>query len=537
MKTINVLDCTLRDGGYVNNWEFGNGNIKLMLRNLTDANVDIIECGFLSNKNASYDKDKSIFDSIERFQEVIPEKRHNSKYVCMINYGEYDIRDIPDFDESSIDGIRVVFHKSEVDEALEFCSELKKKGYLLFIQPMATINYTDEELLRIVDSVNKIQPFAFYIVDSFGVMKKHDLLRMFFLIDNNLEKNIDIGYHSHNNLQLAYSNAQALVEINSTRNRIVDTSVFGMGRGAGNLNTELFIQYLNENFVMKYNVFPLLQIIDQTLSKIYSVNYWGYSLPHYLSAIHNCHPNYASYLSEKNTLTVKAIQEILFEIPYQRRSSFNKAYIEDLYTNYQRRIIDDRGSLQFLNSKLYGQNILLIVPGNSIKSNNDLISNFIDSNNVITLSVNFIPSNFNCDFTFISNKKRYEKLMEIVEKKSEKFIITSNIDTEISNQVLINYSSLLNLNDAVSDNATLMLLKLLVKIGASKVYIAGFDGYSVDTLQNYVDKEMVINANTSRVDELNTSIAKVVNEISGEINLEFLTPSKYADIINKKEGK
>ena len=109
---------------------------------------------------------------------------------------------------------------------------------------MVSLSYTDEEFLDLIRRVNELEPYAFYIVDSFGMMKRKDLTRLFYLVEHNLNENIKIGFHSHNNMQLAYSNAQSLVDLHSDRELIIDASVYGMGRGAGNLNTELFVQYM-----------------------------------------------------------------------------------------------------------------------------------------------------------------------------------------------------------------------------------------------------------------------------------------------------
>ena len=181
---------------------------------------------------------------------------------------------------------------------------------------------------------NELDPYAFYIVDSFGMMKYKELIRLFYLVEHNLKKNIIIGFHSHNNMQLAYSNAQNLVNIPTDRELIIDASVYGMGRGAGNLNTELFVEYLNENVNGQYTLKPLLTIIDQILSLFYQQNYWGYSLPNYLSAKHNIHPNYASYLDAKKTLTVENMDEIFSMMDKSKQFNYDKLYIEELYIKY-----------------------------------------------------------------------------------------------------------------------------------------------------------------------------------------------------------
>ena len=118
MNKINVLDCTLRDGGYINQWQFGENNIKKIISSLIDSKVDIVECGFLTEKKER-NQDSSLFDSIEKIAEYLPVHRKDSMTVCMINYGEYDVENLPQYDGTSIDGIRVAFHKKDLDEALK----------------------------------------------------------------------------------------------------------------------------------------------------------------------------------------------------------------------------------------------------------------------------------------------------------------------------------------------------------------------------------------------------------------------------------
>ena len=150
------------------------------------------------------------------------------------------------------------------------------------MQPMVSVSYSDEEFINLINRSNELNPYAFYIVDSFGVMKRKDLMRLYYLVDHNLSNDIFVGYHSHNNIQMAYSNAQALVDLKTKRQLIIDSSVFGMGRGAGNLNTELFIEYLNELNGNKYRIKPLLKIIDQVLNPIYRA----------ISGVIHCHIMY-----------------------------------------------------------------------------------------------------------------------------------------------------------------------------------------------------------------------------------------------------
>ena len=333
MSNIQVLDCTLRDGGYCNDCRFEFNNIKKIIAGLIEANIDVVECGFLTNQY-EFNKDVTRFTKMEQFSAVIPEDRKGKLIVALMDYGKYDVDSLPEYDGTALDGIRVAFHKKDRINAIETCKKVKEKGYKVFIQGMVSLSYTDEEYIDLIRRINELEPYAFYIVDSFGQMKRKDLIRLLYIVDHNLIDTIKIGFHSHNNMQLAYSNAQSLVDFHAKRDLIIDSSVYGMGRGAGNLNTELFVEYLNDNANGEYDLKPLLTIIDEILNGFYQRNYWGYSLPNYLSATHGAHPNYAGYLDDKKTLTVEDMNEIFDMMDPVKKVSYDKNYAEELYTTY-----------------------------------------------------------------------------------------------------------------------------------------------------------------------------------------------------------
>ena len=308
ISNIQILDCTLRDGGYVNDFRFGKNGIKKIIRQLTLAGIDIVECGFL--EDGEYDEECSVFNKVEQIAALLPEDHRNTMYVAMACYGEYDITQLSDYNGRSIEGIRVTFHYNEVEGALEYCKSIIAKGYKVFVQPVGTSSYTDERLLMLIKEVNKLHPYSFYLVDTLGLMLKDDVLHFYYLINQNLDSSIHFGFHSHNNLQLSYSNSQLLSELNSKRIISLDASVNGMGRGAGNLNTELIAHYLNYQ-ERRYEVEPILEVVDEYIAKIRQRFSWGYDVPHYLAAINGCQPNYAAFLMSMQTLTVKNIGTIL----------------------------------------------------------------------------------------------------------------------------------------------------------------------------------------------------------------------------------
>lgn len=322
MSNIKILDCTLRDGGYVNNWDFGYEKIKSIIQELINANLDYIECGFF--KDFEYNKNKSIFNSTINLENFL--QTTSSKYTLMINYGEISLDKIP---QNSNIIFRIAFKKENRYEALDFCKKIKDNGNNIFINPMYTNSYSTTELLELVDITNSINPHCFTIVDTAGAMKEQDLLSTFFIINNNLKKDIAICFHSHNNLKLSFSNAQALIKVCRDRELIIDSTVFGMGRAAGNLCTEVITQHLNDNYNGNYNLVPVLKILNEQINPIFKKTPWGYSVPYYLAAINSCHPNYAKFLTEKQ-VEIEKIDKILKSIPENKKDKFDESVLINL---------------------------------------------------------------------------------------------------------------------------------------------------------------------------------------------------------------
>lgn len=528
MDRINVLDCTLRDGGYCNQWNFGHKNINSIINGLICSNVEIIECGILSNNIESY-KDSTLFNCVEQITEYIQDKEKNRMFVCLANYGEYILENLPEYDGKSVQGIRLAFHKKDLNEALRACKVIKEKGYKVFVQPMVSLNYSDEEFLNLVHQVNKLEPYAFYIVDSFGAITEKDLKRLFLLADHNLKTNICIGFHSHNNMQLAYSNAQTLTEIQTSRVLIIDCSVMGMGRGAGNLNTELFVEYLNQTFEKYYNTAPLLVMIDKILGKFYSENYWGYSLANYLSAKHNLHPNYAKYLTDKQTLTVEDIDRIFIMMEQEKKVGYDKNYIENLYMIYMGKKDVKIDHLNELCMKLRNKEVLIIAPGNSSKEEKEKIIAYMKKSKTVTISINFDYPYYKTDYIFYSNLRRYET---ITDNQKNKCIVTSNIPAD-DVYMKTRYTDLLNDNEYVRDNAGMLLIKFLMNFKIKKIILAGMDGYEERAKNNYFEETMAFSTQTKDAFVKNKAMTEMLSEFAKIVKIEFLTEQKYIYIEDK----
>ena len=525
MKKISVLDCTLRDGGYVNDFKFGKANIKAIIGELAKASIDIIECGFL--RSGSKDSDRTIFPSVSEIREYIGEKNDNSMYVAMIQYGTFDTNDLEINNGKSIDGIRLTFHEHEIAGSLRFAEHLMDKGYKVFIQPVGTTSYDDDVLIALIKDINRLRPYAFYMVDTLGKMYKNDLLHLFYLVDHNLDDRIALGFHSHNNLQMSFANAQELTQINSKRNLIIDASVLGMGRGAGNLNTELLVQYLNVNQGLKYDVFKIMNIMDQYIKPLSAIYKWGYDAVYYLAAVTECHPNYASFLLNTQTLQVKDIGTILNGLSTEKKTLFDKEYIQSEYMKYMDHSVDDSDTREKLMRIIDGKKVLLLAPGKSLRNNTNRILELVDSLKCIVVSINFIPTDIPVDMAFVSNMKRFKNTKEMMADEKVKIVLTSNIATSCEGCMIVNYASYLNEDINIIDNAGMMCINLLTQIGIKHIILAGFDGFTGDIKEDFYEESLYVDVEQERLAKMNIAMSNKIKLLKKQINIEFFASSIY----------
>lgn len=525
MSRVSILDCTLRDGGYVNSFKFGAEEIRGIASRLGDAGIDIIETGFL--RSGCTDPDKTLFGSVEAALAAAGVRRPGVMYVGMIQYGAISANEISPRGDATVDGIRVTFHAHEIDSALELCRELMEKGYEVFVQPVGTTSYTDRELLELVERVNGLRPYAFYLVDTLGKLYPKDVLRMAYLVDNNLLSGIALGFHSHNNLQMSFADAQRLVEAGLARDLILDASVFGMGRGAGNLCTELIAHYLNAHCGSAYVVDAILEVHDEYIAPLSRTYSWGYSAAYCMAAFNDCHPNYATYLLDRQTLRARDISDILSSMPEGHGVLYDESSAESMYHDFMSRDSEGAADEGRVADVIAGRDVLLLAPGQSLATGHDEII-AVARKGLAVVSVNFVPDWIEPDVVFVSNLKRFDRFEQVLRSApgSSLVVVTSNVRTD-ADVARVGYAGLLNDDSLVADNAGLMCLRLLERIGVTSVVLAGFDGFAKDGGGNYYAASMEVSTDGSRQAELNDRMAKKLADISHEMVLSFLTESRY----------
>lgn len=529
-----LLDCTLRDGGYVNDWEFGYDNIINIYERLVAANVDIIEVGFIDERRF-YDVNRSIFPDTASVGRTFGRlNRGKSLIVGMIDYGTCAIEKVQEQKDSFLDGIRVIFKKEKMYQAIGYCRQIKAKGYKVFAQAVSITSYDDETFHELLKLVNELEPYAFSLVDTYGLLHKGELQRYLQMADQGLKPEIGLGYHAHNNFQLAYSNCIELLEHPLSRRMLVDGSLYGMGKSAGNTPIELLAKYMNDHCGKSYHVSQLLEAIDVNILDIYRKTPWGYAFKFYLSASNDCHPNYVTYLQEKRKLSVKSISEILDAIVPDKKLLYDAEYIEQLYLQYQAKECEDTADRERLKQVLASDDnkrpVLLLGPGRTISTQQDTVKAYIEKENPRIVAVNFLPEGYMPDLIFISNAKRYVQLSTKMMQSSLQIpvIATSNV-TSVGEPFayVLNYSSLLDEEAWIADNPLMMLLKLLGQFGMKEISLAGFDGFRTAETANYINENMEHEFTREKAEQLNQDVNSSLRRIGTDMHLHFITDTLY----------
>lgn len=522
MGNIRLLDCTLRDGGYINEWKFGHHTIKDIIKKLIESQVDYVEVGFL--RNCEYSADAAVFNNCAEISNILPQNKGKTMFTAMALHNKYNLDNLEDYDGKTIDALRITFHDYDIDEGLAYIQKAMKKGYKVFANPINIMGYSDEMILKLLKKINQIKPYAFSIVDTFGSMMKEDLMRIYSMIEHNLDDSIVIGLHLHENLALSYSLAQDFISMKAgNRQCVIDASMLGMGRAPGNLCMELIMDYMNKVQDGAYDVNPVLDGIDDHIARLKQIEPWGYNTAYALSAKFNLHRNYAEFLLGKGRLRAKQINQILSGIEDCKKTAYDEAYIEKLYQDYQNNEIDDSAFLEAVKQKWQGRKILILAPGSSILKQEQEIKNYIDAEKPVIFAANFLPEGLPADYVFCCNAMRFEMLQN--GKSDIPVIVTSNLlDMCEGTELVVNYADVSFDEEGACDNSVIMLMKLLRKLEIKHIAVAGFDGYQSGN-GNYVEAYM---ANTHTKGEAeNARLRKYIRQLEKTIHIEFLTTSLY----------
>lgn len=331
MDNIKILDCTLRDGGWVNQFRFGTEVMQDILQSAEKAGAEFVELGYL-DRNLGALKGESRYCGFEAVASngMAAHTRPEVLHCVMIDCGKYPAEQIPEVSEGcGIDAIRLCFHKDAADEAIRMGQRILEKGYRLLLQPMVTTRYSDEEFEALIRKAQETLPglMAFYIVDSFGVMNREEVSRRVQLADRTLAPGMLLGVHLHNNRDLAFANAmEALRSVSPGRQLLIDCTMSGIGKGAGNLRTEDFAEYLNMEYGKAYDVELLCTTALRVMDPLKKQHHWGSHPSYALTARYRVTPTYADLFYWEKRVSLQELERLLVHMPEEKKDSFDRDF-------------------------------------------------------------------------------------------------------------------------------------------------------------------------------------------------------------------
>lgn len=532
--TVELLDCTLRDGAYIVDANFGTPAIKGIIKHLQDSKVEVIECGWL--KNSEHKEGTTFFHLPTDLNNYILEKNKNSQYVVMIDWDRYDLNYLPEYDGKSIDAIRVVFPQSKFKEGVEVGKKIKEKGYEVYFQAANTLAYSEDELKSLAELVNDVKPVALSVVDTFGAMFDDDVERIVTQLDEFLDDDIKLGFHSHNNQQLSFSLSIKFIEkcLSLGRSIIVDSSLCGMGRGAGNTTTELLTSYLNTKHHCDYDLNQILDAIDMYMGTFQAKYSWGYSTPYFIAGMYCCHVNNIAYLLNNHRTNAQDMRNIIESLSPDQRLKYDYDILEKKFLENQSRQINDEIDFNKLKEMIGGKKVLLIAPGKSSITEQKKVMDYIAKENPIVIGVNAFVENYDFDFVLFVNAARYNYAKEVHESdfaKTKRILLSSVKACSDENEFIINFNSVIKRGWNHFDNAMMCALRLMSRLQIENVSIAGFDGFKNVYNESYADVSLPSLNPENKWDELNDEILSMYSDFtkstSEKMILKFITNSIF----------
>lgn len=308
---IKVLDCTLRDGGLVNNFGFTDEFVKDLYRANISAGVDYMEFGYKASKEMFNPQNfgKWKFCDEKDIRAIVGENNSPLKISVMADAGRCDYqKDILPKKDSVIDLIRVATYIHQIPTAIEMIEDFKKKGYEVTVNIMAVSKVNSDDLSAALKLLSKSSVDVIYLVDSFGSFYPEQITRLaqhYVEIASACGKTT--GIHAHNNQQLAFANTIEACRMGSC---LLDATVNGMGRGAGNCFLESLLSFLKNP---KYDALPIIKFVEEHMLKLKAEGaVWGYDIPYLLTGILNSHPSTAiQFLKDGRTDYCNLMQELM----------------------------------------------------------------------------------------------------------------------------------------------------------------------------------------------------------------------------------
>ena len=501
MTNLKILDCTLRDGGYYNQWNFSNSQVKNYLKAINGSNIDVVEIGFrFFEKKKEYGKfaflDDNYLNKLKISSKIQIAIMINSSDLLLKKFRNRDIFElIGPKKKSRVSIIRFATHYTDVKKVTHYLKFVKELGYLTTINLMQANLISEKKIIGIVKHLKHHRAVdVIYFADSLGNMKPNDIKRTCKIIRKNWSK--EIGIHTHDNCGEALKNSVQAYKSGATW---IDGTIQGMGRGAGNVTTENLIKFFSKKY-SKYNLKSILEVSNKTFLQLKKKYKWGKSLFYKLAAKYNIHPTYIQELQVDNRYNRNEILKAIHSLKKIDARSYDTKKLE-------RAFIEENEYKGKWNANEWCQNkkILIVGQGPSLKNKNIInkIKNFKLKNKCLVLNLNinsplpeelidyYISSN---EIRIMVDQQKYNDLkkpiilpiikLKKIKKKYNKIKIY-DYGIRLEDNIFKCYSTY----SVMPNNLSFGYAISLAIIGKAKdIYLAGFDGYGKNHI---LQKEMI----------------------------------------------
>jgi len=463
MENVKILDCTLRDGGYYTNWDFDSQNVRTYIEAINYLPVDYLEIGYRSNPMSGYSGE---FYYCPAYVMEGLKKQTDKRLAIMLNEKDVRAADAEDLlspCKGLIDMVRLAIDPKNFKRALGLAETIKKKDFGVCLNVMYMSKWADQlDFIELIKEVDGIAEY-FCMVDSYGGVYPEDVIATYELIRS--KSDIKIGFHGHNNLELALINTLTAIKCGAS---IVDATVTGMGRGAGNLKTELLLTSLNAKEGLDLNFNELSKLVDPFV-KMHEVYGWGSNLPYMVSGA--------------NSLPQKEVMEWVTNRYYSLNS------IIRALSNQSSGVEDNIKLKEFTPKKTYNS-ALIIGGGPSVGLHANAINEFIRSQDNICLihssskNAGYFADVEQTQYHCLSGNEGYrlETTFEALPKTERIGILPPyprSMGTYLPKSLEGNSSQLssIDFTDCHKDSVTALAIQIALSMKVQTIFFVGYDGY------------------------------------------------------------
>ncbi len=552
---VSVLDCTLRDGGYYNNWDFEDGLVDRYMKGILRSGVQYLELGFRSPDKKGF-AGRFKYCSDDLIKRLVPD---DAPAIAVMINGRDFIADNGEIDEKSLNElfspsdrsrvalVRITATQSTIAEVVQIAETLKSLGYAVSVNLMRASLLSDDDLVDSARTLNRSSVDVMYLADSFGGLEPARVAEAFRILKDNFSRRL--GFHAHDNTGLALANSIAAMEAGAD---MIDSSISGMGRGAGNLSTEQFLPYLRFQRQMEaFDIAPLVEVVSSDFSDLQDRYQWGSSLPYILSGVYNLHPMYAQHLLQGVRYSPTDVIRTLETLHHSGSGgSFSPdrltQAIRDRYSIVTSRVQVEtlagyRAGLPVFESNSASRPILLVASGPSISKHKSAVNEFIRRHDPIVVECNVHEEIevSNDHISVFTNSRRLGQFLPVVSRSRARVLLGLPVVDEAAAEALnkkevYGYSCEAREGQFETkgdgcviphDVVTMAALAFCLQLNPSTVFLCGVDGYGGEA----AEVNSLSRSEKTALDQEMHDFFKLLKEtkVTSETKLISLTPTVF----------